>query len=71
MISAWVSIIIGIAVLIGGYLTSIMFVPKKSENPNVTLFHLRYVYLVSFTLIIAGLILIILGVCIMIILRTL
>lgn len=56
----WIGILIGLALIFISYYTPLRYLPKKLENSDVTLSHLRYLYLESFTLILGGLFIIVL-----------
>jgi len=59
MLTSWIGILIGVAFVGAGYALSLLYLPKKSTNPQVTLSHLRYFYLESLALIIGGILLVI------------
>ena len=61
MCYGWIGIVIGIALVIIGYYTSLRYLPKKSEHPDVILSHLKYLHLESLTLILGGLFIVVLS----------
>ena len=61
MCYGWIGIVIGIALVMIGYFTSLRYLPKKSKDPDVTLFHLRYLHLESLALVLGGLFIIVLS----------
>lgn len=61
MLTSWVGIFIGIALILIGYAMSLLYLPNKSANPQVTLSHLRYFYLESLALILGGLLLVVIS----------
>ena len=61
MCYSWIGIVIGVVLVMIGYFTSLRYIPKKSEDPNVTLFHLRYLHLESLTLVLGGLFIVVLS----------
>jgi len=61
MCYGWIGIIIGIVLVVIGFGTSLCYLPKKSEDPDVTLYHLKYSHLESLTLVFGGLFIIILS----------
>jgi hypothetical protein len=46
---------IGVALIVVGFCISLFYLPKKADNPDVTLSQLKYLYLESYTLIVGGL----------------
>lgn len=61
MCHGWIGIVIGIALVMIGYFTSLSYLPKKSKDPDVTLTHFKYLHLESLTLVLGGLFIIILS----------
>jgi len=61
MVHDWISISIGFLLLAIGYLAFLKVMPKKLANPDLTLFHLKQICYMSFTLVISGIFLIVLG----------
>jgi len=61
MLINWISILIGVALIVIGYIVSLLYLPNKSANPQVTLMHLRYFYLESLALILGGLLIVIIS----------
>jgi len=62
-----IGIVIGVVLIAMGYCISIFYLPKKTrkkdnpDNPDITLTHLKYLYLESYTLMLGGLFLVVLG----------
>jgi hypothetical protein len=61
MLTSWIGILIGVALIGIGYTVSLLYLPNKSTNPQVTLSHLKYFYLESLALILGGLLLVIIS----------
>lgn len=61
MYHGWIGIILGIVPVMIGFFTSLGYLPKKSQDPDVTLSHLKYLHLESLVLVIGGLFIVILS----------
>ena len=57
----WLGIAIGLVLVMIGYFTSLRYLPKKSESPDVTLSHLKHLHLASLVLVIGGLFIVVLS----------
>jgi hypothetical protein len=61
MLTSWVGIFIGVALILIGYAVSLLVLPNEYTNPQVTLTHIRYFYVESLALILGGLFIVIIS----------
>jgi hypothetical protein len=61
LLISWIGILIGVAFVCIGYAVSVLHLPNKSTNPQVTLTNLGYFYIESLALIVGGLLLVVIS----------